>query len=295
MKLDAHRHYWRYNAQEYSWITDALAAFKRDFLPEDAAELDKALALDGVIAVQARSSERENDFLLTLAQQSLARDSIVQTAPIMGIVGWVDLCAAAVGERLDVYRAQPLIRGFRHLVQDEANPSAFWAQADFNRGLRALQQRGFVYDVLVKQADLAAAVAFCARHDQALLMLDHLGKPQFPNGRQDLRQDFPAWYRQMQELAQMPHVGVKISGLLLEAGAGSTWETVKPYVESALTLFGAARCMLGSDDPVCLLSHRRGEVLEFWHSALAGLSAAEQNALSGETAARWYGIGGLGD
>lgn len=163
MKLDAHRHYWRYNAQEYSWITDALAAFKRDFLPEDAAELDKALALDGVIAVQARSSERENDFLLTLAQQSLARDSIVQTAPIMGIVGWVDLCAAAVGERLDVYRAQPLIRGFRHLVQDEANPSAFWAQADFNRGLRALQQRGFVYDVLVKQADLAAAPALAAR------------------------------------------------------------------------------------------------------------------------------------
>ena len=88
----------------------------------------------------------------------MARDSTVQTAPIMGIVGWVDLCAAAVGERLDVYRAQPLIRGFRHLVQDEANPSAFWARADFNRGLRALQQRGFVYDVLAKQHDLARRV-----------------------------------------------------------------------------------------------------------------------------------------
>lgn len=286
MKLDAHRHYWRYQAEAYPWISDELAVFKRDFLPEHAFELDKALLLDGVVAVQARASECENDFLLALAQQSAACHGKEQIAPILGIVGWVDLCAATVDARLDAYRDQPLMRGFRHLVQDEANPSAFWARTDFNRGVSALQKRGFVYDVLVKQADLAAAVQFCARHDQAHLVLDHLGKPNF--------QAFDAWYQQMQALARMPHVSVKISGLLLEAGRGSAWERVKPYVESALALFGATRCMLGSDDPVCLLTHSRSEVLTFWQSALIGLSDAEQSALTGETAARWYGIGRVG-
>lgn len=272
MKLDSHRHYWRYIPEDYPWITDELAVFKRDFLPEHSAELDKALSLDGVIAVQARQSEAENAFLLELAAQS----------NIKGMVGWVDLCAEQVGERLELYRQNAVMRGFRHLVQDEPNPSEFWARTDFNRGVAALQARGFVYDVLCKQADLAAAVAFCARHDKALLVLDHLGKPNF--------HDFDGWLKQMRELAAMPHVSVKISGLLLEAGQGAGFDTVKPYVQSALELFGVARCMLGSDDPVCLLSHSRTAVVAFWQSALAGLSGSEQSALAGGTAQQIYGV-----
>lgn len=276
MKLDSHRHYWRYIPEDYPWITDELAVFKCDFLPEHSAELDKALSLDGVIAVQARQSETENAFLLELAAHS----------NIKGIVGWVDLCADDVAARLDVYRQSPLmgtlVCGFRHLVQDEPNPSEFWARADFNRGVGELQARGFVYDVLCKQADLAAAVAFCARQDKALLVLDHLGKPNFD--------DFDGWRKQMRELAAMPHVSVKISGLLLEAGYGASFDTVKPYVQSALELFGVTRCMLGSDDPVCLLSHSREEVVAFWQSALAGLSGAEQSALAGKTAQQIYGV-----
>ncbi|MDO4435462.1 MAG: amidohydrolase family protein [Cardiobacteriaceae bacterium] len=272
MRLDAHRHYWRYLPEDYPWISDALAIFKRDFLPKDSAALDKALSIEGVIAVQARQSEVENAFLMDLAQSS----------NIKGIVGWVDLCADNVAERLDFYRQSALMRGFRHLVQDEPNPSEFWGREDFNCGVSALQAHGFVYDILVKQADLSAAVAFSAKQDKALLVLDHLGKPNF--------HDFHGWYKSMQELAKMPHVNVKISGLLLEAGKNATFETVKPYVQSALELFGVERCMLGSDDPVCLLTHNRDEVVGFWQSALAELSHSEQSALGGETAKRIYGV-----
>ena len=68
MRLDAHQHFWRYSVREYGWIDARMGRLQRDFLPADLApELARA-GLAGCIAVQARSSLVETEFLLELAR-----------------------------------------------------------------------------------------------------------------------------------------------------------------------------------------------------------------------------------
>lgn len=55
--------------------------------------------------------------------------------------------------------------------------SAWVNHPGINHGLRALQQRGLVYDVLVFDHQLSSVTEFCARNDAHWLLLDHVGKP----------------------------------------------------------------------------------------------------------------------
>ena len=91
MRIDAHQHYWRFDPVRDAWITPAMGAIRRDFLPVDATPLLAAAHIDGVVAVQADQSEEETDFLLDLAAAHPF---------IKGVVGWVDLCAPDLAERL---------------------------------------------------------------------------------------------------------------------------------------------------------------------------------------------------
>ncbi|HEX4645081.1 MAG TPA: amidohydrolase, partial [Verrucomicrobiae bacterium] len=81
-RLDAHQHFWRYDPVEYPWIADHMAVLRRDFLPEDLLPLLSGMGFDGSIAVQARQTLGETEWLLELADQ---HDFI------KGVVGWLDL------------------------------------------------------------------------------------------------------------------------------------------------------------------------------------------------------------
>src|SRR5437868_15536173 len=98
MHIDAHQHFWRYNADEYGWIDESMAALRRDFLPPESAQLMIAAGVDACIAVQARQSIEETRFLLALAD---AHPSIA------GVVGWVDLQADDVRTQLEEWSAHP--------------------------------------------------------------------------------------------------------------------------------------------------------------------------------------------
>ena len=93
--IDAHQHFWKYYVEKHGWIDDTMDLIRKDFLP---AQLEPILLqnnIDGCIAVQAEQSEIETNFLLQLA----AENSFIK-----GIVGWVDLRAADIKERLQYYK-----------------------------------------------------------------------------------------------------------------------------------------------------------------------------------------------
>ena len=94
--------------------------------------------INGTIAVEADQSENETDFLLGLAKEH---------SFIKGTVGWVDLRADHIKERLAHYAQFGMIKGFRHLLQSE-EPS-FMLQRDFIRGIAALSEFKFAYDMLI--------------------------------------------------------------------------------------------------------------------------------------------------
>lgn len=106
------------------------------------------------MAVQARASEAETDFLLGLASSN---------PWILGVVGWIDLRAGDLESRLEARASSAVLKGYRHQVQDEPSPSAFLEDGRFNRGVETLQRGGKVYEVLIHAKDLPAAIAFCGR------------------------------------------------------------------------------------------------------------------------------------
>jgi L-fuconolactonase len=286
MRIDAHQHFWRYRAEDYPWIGAGMDVLAQDKLPADLLPLLRAHQLDASIAVQARSGRDETRFLLGLAQEN---DFIA------GVVGWENLAVPDLGERLDEWHGGDKLLGFRHQVQDETDARAFLEHADFNRGVALLQERDFVYDVLVFERQLADTQAFCARHDKHWLVLDHLGKPalrEFGNSDDALWR----WEKELLALGELPHVVCKLSGLVTEADwqnglQPADYQRIRICLDTALEAFGPQRLMFGSDWPVCLLADSYDKVADLvadW--ATSTLSKDEQDALWGGTAARCYGI-----
>ena len=276
MRIDAHQHFWRYHADDYPWMDADMEVLRRDWLPQDLRPLLEEQRIDACIAVQARASEDETDFLLMLA---------TQYPWIAGVIGWVDLRASDLKRRLARWHDAPRLRGFRHQLQDEPNVHATVSDPGFRHGVRLLQQQEKIYEVLVHAHQLDAVASFCGACDEYWLVLDHLGKPavrQHAHG---------AWRRKLQPLASMPHVLCKLSGLVTEAiDAAGQFDAneLRRYLDTALELFGPQRLMFGSDWPVCLLAAPYARVAAIVESWAASLSVADRDALWGGTAQRAY-------
>jgi L-fuconolactonase len=274
VNIDAHQHFWKYDPAAYGWIGDGMAALKRNFLPTDLEPLLAAAGFEGCVAVQARPAEEETRWLLDLA----GRHPFIR-----GVVGWVDLCAADAGARLDRLR-HPKLVGLRHLVQDEPD-DAFLLRADFTRGLRALGERGLAYDLLVHPRQLPAAVELARRLPGQRFVLDHLAKPAIAHGGR------AAWEPGFRALAACPNVWCKLSGLVTEAD-WSRWTPtdLHPFLDVALECFGPERLMIGSDWPVCLLAGGYERTMAAVTDHLDALPAAQRAAVLGGNASRFWNL-----
>ncbi len=272
MRIDAHQHYWRYDAVRDSWITPEMGAIRRDFLPAQVAPLLRAAGIAGVVAVQTDQSEQETDFLLALAADHPF---------IKGVVGWVDLLATDLEARLTRWQHERALKGFRHIAQGE--PDDFLAREDIARGVAAVGRRGYAYDILIYPRQLAAAQALVARCPDVRFVLDHCAKPPIAGG------DLSAWHDGLVRLAAHPNVICKLSGLVTEADHRSWTATeLAPALDMALAAFGADRLMFGSDWPVCLLAAQYSTVHDVIMAWAGQLSEDEHAGIFGGTAVRAY-------
>jgi len=278
MRIDSHVHFWRYEPSDYPWMSADMDAIKRDRMPLDARSLFDQKQIDACVAVQARMQEFETDFLLGLAQ----------TRPwIAAVIGWVDLADERLPERLERWRAAKHLKGFRHILQNDPAADSLVNGEDFRRGVRTLQARSLLYEVLISADQLPLVVDFCRAMDRHWLVLDHLGKPDIRN------RQFDAWVRDVTPLADLPHVVCKLSGIVTEANdaQGAYDEShIQRYLDAALELFGARRLMFGSDWPVCSLVASYAvttQIIERWS---AKLSTVERDSIFGNTAAHVYEI-----
>ncbi|MCS2149979.1 amidohydrolase family protein [Scandinavium manionii] len=272
MRVDSHQHFWRYTPQDYPWISAEMGVLKQDLLPDMLQPTLQRHDMQSAILVQARSSAAETRWLLEIAEQ---------TDFVRAVTGWLELSSPELQKDLEAI-SHPLLRGFRHQVQDELSPAQWLADTAVNRGLRQLQQQEYVYEILVTHRHLSEAVEFAGRHDSYFLVLDHCGKP-------DLSLGAAHWKRQIAPLAALKHVSCKISGLLTEPRpAGMSSRDLLPYFDAALEIFGSERLMFGSDWPVCLLAGADENPWDFSERATAALSADEQAAIYGNTARTVY-------
>lgn len=268
-KLDSHQHFWEFDPIRDSWINEEMEVIRRDFLPQDLKPLLDENGINGCIAVQADQSEQETEFLLRLAAENDF---------IKGVVGWTDLCAENIEERLDYYSQFRLLKGFRHILQ--AEPLEFLHKPEFKRGLKALKSYGFTYDVLVYPKHLPV---FLKLIDEQPLVIDHIAKPDIKNAV------FSPWDTDLKEIASFQNVYCKLSGMITEADL-KNWkkEDIYPFMDKVLGYFGPERLMFGSDWPVCKLAAEYSRVCELVTEFLSQLSLSEQESIWSKTATNFY-------
>jgi L-fuconolactonase len=279
-RIDSHQHFWRYEPVEYAWIDEQMSVLRRDFLPPDLRPLLDTQRIEQCIAVQARTTDEETDFLLALA---------TEYPWIAAVIGWVELRADDVQRRLDRWSGARKLAGFRHILQAEHIPPG-GPDAAFSRGVALLQKRELIYELLLRSPQLPAMAEFCRVHDSYWLVLDHLGKPNIRDGA------YAQWRRDIEPIAALPHVVCKVSGIVTEAmdakGAKGAFklEDLPVYLDAVLEVFGPERLMFGSDWPVCLLAAPYAQVAEIVEQWAERLSVSERDALWGGTARRVYRI-----
>ena len=236
--IDSHVHFWKYDKKRDGWITNRMKILQEDYLPDSLAKTLKRNNVDGCVAVQADQSELEAHFLVELAKTH---------SFIKGVIGWIDFRKSDIDQRLHYFSQYPVIKGWRHIVQDVADD--FLLDADFQRGISLLAARNYTYDVLIYPRQLESALIFVSKFPDLKIVIDHCAKPSI-GGKDNER-----WSTLISEIAKHENVYCKVSGLFTEA-KWKEWSPADfyPCLDTVFSAFGTERLLYGSDWPVMLLS-----------------------------------------
>src|SRR4029077_4199711 len=180
--------------------------------------------IDRTILVQVLPSPAETAEFLTLAGEP---------GPVAGVVGWADLTSGRLTQALDARRSGPggaHLVGIRHLVQGEPDPR-WLARPDVRPSLPRGAGTGVVYHLVRLPHQLPAAIDTVRALPGLTFVLDHLSKPPIAAG------ELHPWAELVRELAALPNVSGKLSGMVTEAGPHWTVAGLRPYAEVVLDAF----------------------------------------------------------
>ena len=275
MRIDSHQHFWHYNPSQHTWMTAEMGVLKQDFLPGDLAPLLKAEGFVGTIAVQARQSLEETNWLLQLARENEL---------IKGVVGWVDLRSPLIMDQLLAYSANRKLVGVRHVVHDEADDQ-FMLQPAFVKGIAALKEFNLTYDLLLFPKHIPVALKLVEMFPEQPFVVDHIAKPFIRN------KTFSPWKEDLSELAKYPNVYCKLSGMVTEA-VWNDWKEgdFTAYLDIVTEAFGTERIMIGSDWPVCTLSADYSSAMRIVINYSNQFSATVREAILGGNCLHFYKV-----
>ncbi|MCF6223319.1 MAG: amidohydrolase family protein [Flavobacteriaceae bacterium] len=274
MTIDSHQHFWKYNSVRNTWIDETMQVIQRDFLPKDLKPILERNGIDGCIAVQADPSEKETVFLLELANKN---------SFIKGVVGWVDLCANDVEDRLNYFSKYQKFKGVRHIVQAESTD--YLLQNDFQNGISKLEKFNLVYDILIRKEQLENTIKLVKKFPNQKFVLNHIAKPNIKEGEME------PWKTQIKKLAENENVYCKISGMVTETDWKRwNYKDFIPYLDIVCNTFGKDRIMFGSDWPVCLLGGNYGSVLSILNKYIEAFTNEEKYKIMCNNAVKLYAL-----
>lgn len=288
--IDSHFHVWR--QADLPWLSGPMQP--RIFGPYEAIRRDYPMAeyladlagsgVEKAVYVQAnwppeRAAE-EAAWIETLG---------LETGWPHGLVAFADMTVEDARPALDRLTRFPRLRGIRQQLHWHANAQYRFASrpdlcADpaLRRNVARLADYGLVFDLQVFAAQMADAAALAASCPRVTFVLQHAGMLEdlTPGGR-------TAWRAGMALLAACPNVVAKLSGLGTFIHRNDA-DHVGWLIGETVALFGAERCLWGSNFPIEKLWTDYGALLDAHRRGAGGLSAAEQEAIFFNTARRVY-------
>ncbi len=241
--VDSHVHFWDPHLLDYPWLKE-VPALDRAFLPSGYSVATQTAGIGKMVFVECGCPPGQN-----LDEVAWVSGLALGESRLKGIVAQVPLERGwGARDELIALSHFPLVKGVRRNLQGESDPQ-FCLTPDFVTGVRMLADFDFSFDLCIVHSQLPAVTELVRRCPEVRFVLDHCGKPAIRAGQTD------RWRRQLSELAALPNVMCKLSGLLTEAD-WVRWQPADllPYVRHVIECFGYKRVMYGGDWPVLTLA-----------------------------------------
>lgn len=275
--VDSHVHLYDTQRLSYGWL-QGVPKLNRTYLLADFDAARGPVAVDKLVF-----AEVDVDPGLHLAEADFVQGMADADPRLCGMVAHLPLeKGRAVAADLDMLKRHRILSGIRRLIEKERDPS-FCLEPGFIDGVRLLGEQGLSFDICVKHWAMVFAIELARRCPDTSFVLDHIGKPGIKHGLRE------PWWGQIRELARLPNVVCKLSGVITEADhAHWTKDQVKPYVAHVIECFGFDRVMYGSDWTVSELTHRYPQWVAILDEVVAGASLEERRKLYRDNAIRIY-------
>jgi L-fuconolactonase len=276
--VDAHVHFWQPARLPYPWLAAAPSIA--------AAHVPANLRAEAsVVAKQVVFVQSECDRARAFDEVAWAEELAAADPRVAAFVAFAPMDRGAeTRDALDRLCRRPLVRGVRHLLQDQPDADA-WLRTSFVEGVRAAGDRGLLFELCVRSDQLPAARKLVRACPATRFVLDHAGKPEIRAARID------PWRAHVEDLASCAHVACKVSGLVTEADL-TAWrpEQLEPFVDHLVACFGPDRLLFGSDWPVVKLATTYDRWLVTARALVARLPPNARRSVFSDTARRTYGL-----
>jgi predicted TIM-barrel fold metal-dependent hydrolase len=287
---DAHHHIWR--QADLPWLVGPMRprifgpyeAIRRDYpISEFIADISGSGVVKSVYVQANWAPERAGDEVAYV--QKAADESGWPHA----IVGYADLMAQDVRPALDKLKRYPLMRGIRMQLHWHTNEQYRFARRPdlvddptFRRNFAALADYGLSFDLQAFADQMLGAARLASDFPDTTFILQHAGMLEnLSEAGRDV------WRHAMRVLATQPNVYSKLSGLGTfihkNDPAHIAW-----IARETVALFGADRCLYGSNFPIEKLWTAYPALLKAYRAAISGLTPVEQRAILHDTAAKVY-------
>ncbi len=274
-RVDSHQHFWQLSRGDYNWLKPELTVLYKDFLPK---QLERELYENDVsqtILVQAEESEDEINFMLAIAEVNKF---------VAGVVGWVDMEASNVLEKLEHFCESKYFKGIRPMLQDIDDVN--WILKDeFTPVFQFMAEKQLTFDALIKDAHLSNIHILAERHPTLNIVINHCAKPDLSRGPSNF------WQQRLTNISSCKNVYIKLSGLLTEAPTGPvSIEIIQPYFDHIMTAFGPERIMWGSDWPVIKLNGDYDTWVSLTQLLLKNYSFKDKRKIWADNARQFYNL-----
>ena len=276
--VDAHVHLYDPDAIDYPWMRD-VPALNRPHGSVDYTAAIGGVAVDRLVFVEVdAASGRHLDEAVWVEAAARTDDRIGAIVASMPLER-----GAAAEPDIAAFARMPLARAVRRLIEGHVGEPGWCLKPDFVAGVKLLAKYDLGFEICIYHPQMADAIELVRRCPEVNFMLDHIGKPAIKDGLRE------PWWSQMREMARLPNVVCKVSGVVNQADHKSwTYDQVAPYAAHAIDLFGFDRVAFGGDWPVMELAGRYPDWVAVVDRITAGTAETDLRKLYRDTAIAYY-------
>ncbi len=276
--IDAHQHFWDPQTHLLSGLVGKYESLRRPFRPVDLEPLLETAGVSRTILVQADATTADTFCML---------DAGLRHTFVAGVVGWLDPEQPDPDDSIRAHLAAPggaKLVGYRLPARDHPNPDWLRGVGPW-RAATSIGDAGLVTEFTMGPENLGAALTLLEALGRRTCVVDHMMTIPLDAASR------PAWRRAIAELAAVPNVHLKISGVIDDpAPHGWRPDWFQSAVDDVLETWDSNRLMFGTDWPVCTLARSYVDIVEWTRSAIGQLDVDAQSAVLGSNAIRCYGL-----